>query len=447
MARPTELIARALVERLEDVLRDRSATVAVDGRGIRWHVIAAQGERAVRINCLHSGHSGALVLGAKGNRHLRHVSAQRRPAPRVGTEYDVSFEHEGTPIATGRTQDEERTLDAVCLWLSGEALSVVSDAHSFVDREQREGDRIASLLRAGLRGQFVVARDNELGPNRKVWVYGEGRSCQVASLDNGLVGCALLLASTQVARLEISPSQTVDVVQRWLEHASIATICASHPQTEVAPHADLFERGEISQWLWANLLDGSQTNSVLGGYRPLIVEILRRPIVSRFFAFTSLNRLCFSLCSHFPFETRGLPVISPEGVASYRAVTEQGVIEGRATKVAAFLEQSLSTIGRAPWHGVAAEALIPSINRALASRGLEECARRVQRKQWWDVAVESSVGRVRVSACHDDTHYCSLSYAGSSGEERRRRNTNSPDEAAALIDEWLGLQSSDQSSV
>lgn len=444
-----ETIARRLGRTVERALAADgiAAAVAAEGGGVHWHVDATHGARSCRVHCFHYGDmAGALVIGPKGNAHLRHVSARRPPEVRSGAEFLTYFLEGAEEVASGRTQDENVTVDALTRWLAGGSLTSLHDAHEHIDREFRAHRALASALKAELlkRGTAATVKlEKELGPSYELWVYSEGRACQLASLPHGSVGCALLLASTQVVRIEVPTSAAaIELVDSWLtEQQSIADIRSAFPGAEVSPHAEQFEAGDVAGWLWSNLLDGAGAGDpVLEVYRPLLLEIVARPTVSSFFAFTSLNRLCFSLCSHYPFETRAMPMVVPAGdetLPRYKAATAEARIEGDASEVAAFLEDVLTGVQTRPWHGVAGELLIETINQALEEQGLELRASRVQRRQWWDVVLRSKTGQVRLDGPHDGKAFCSLSFRPEHGEHEQR-NPRTLAEAVRLIAGWLG---------
>jgi hypothetical protein len=56
---------------------------------------------------------------------------------------------------------------------------------------------------------------------------------------------------------------------------------------------------------------------VLGPLRHLLEALAARPLPTRFFSYSSLNRFCFSASSHYPWVDRGLPVIAPARDGGY----------------------------------------------------------------------------------------------------------------------------------
>ncbi len=446
---PEQDVAEQLTPALAGALRAAGVTadVAHEGRGVHWHVTAVAGARSCRIHCFYYGDvAGALVLGVMGNAHLRNVAAQRPPVARRGAEYLTMFEDDGQERASGRTQDLAATLDTATRWLAGASLESVYAAHDHVDRELRAHRALAADLEAGLasrQADAVVKIERDLGPSFELWVYARDRACQLAALADGTVGCALLIHTTQVLRVEVATgADALEVVDGWVRaRNTIAGARQGHATADVSPHGELLEAGDVSGWLWANLLAGATDggSDVLRFYRPLIQEIRERPVASSFFAFTSLYTLCFSMCSHYPFETRSMPTVTPVGDGDehrYRARAGDRTCEGSASDVADFLEEALSRIEATPWHGVSGEALIEPINDALAERGSTLRARRVQRQQWWSVEIESARGVVRIDGARNDKACCGLAFAPAAGEHEHR-NPTTLRKAVEHIERWL----------
>lgn len=395
--RVEEQVARELATALEPALP--GASIAVAGMGVHWHVDLRVGARSARVHCFVYGDLvGALVLGPRGNSHLSRVQVGPELTIRQGAEFLVYFAEGDLRVADGRTQEQDAAIAALADWLvARRSLAEIHAAHPFVDRHRRALQRLAAaidpaLAAAGAPMRAVLEDDGSL----ELWVYGPGRSCVLAWLGDDRADAGFVLRHAQLARGAGAPAEVAAAVARWLGGATLEALAAALPGLALAESAGLYARGEVAAWHWANVLRSARAelaagqDGALGFYVPLLERVVATPAVARFFAFTSLDRLCFSRCSHFPFATEGLPIVHPAGRAPeprYQVVCGEAHAVGDADATVATLAAMLSTVAEAPFHGTVEDLLVEPVNAEFARLGSPLRAARVQRRQWFDTRV------------------------------------------------------------
>jgi hypothetical protein len=75
------------------------------------------------------------------------------------------------------------------------------------------------------------------------------------------------------------------------------------------PSAEAFEAGTEVDWAWTRLIEDSSASAAT---RALIHRASQEPILRRLFPYTSMDNLCFSHCTGYPY-TRDIPCLSPHG--------------------------------------------------------------------------------------------------------------------------------------
>lgn len=404
-----ETIARNLFSFLSETFEQASPVpeIEVEGGGVHWQVNVSVTSRGCRVHCFHYGDSpGDLHLGPRGNVHLRNVETAPPPPAYEGPEYLVCFTEGGGDAAEGRTTQPAEVASCLEQWLLKEsAPDEIYRAFPFVDRNRRAQRALAAVIDSRLADVGSTVRttaEQDYGGDVgiELWIYADKKSCRVAPAHHlDAVGCAFLSLGTQLANVTLeTASETATAVEMWVHQSlSLDELQQQITNLQLASFAKEFERGEIANWHWSNVLVQAREevergdDGVLAYYLPVLERIVENPTTKRFFSFTSLNRLCFSRCSHFPFATEDMPMLTPiaEG---YRAECGADVVDGDAQMIFDFLLAKLSSISDPPFHGCAADALIAPVNSLLHARGATVRAKRVQRRQWSDVLV-SSVGR------------------------------------------------------
>ena len=122
----------------------------------------------------------------------------------------------------------------------------------------------------------------------------------------------------------------------------------------------------------------------------MIRELVQRPTVVKLFPHTSMSWLHLSACSHYPFESAGLPTANPpvDGVFSARCGDEK--LSGSASDVADWMETKAAMVDYEPWYGIAIDSHIEPINAELVARGSELRVIRERTTSSWRVFVDAT---------------------------------------------------------
>jgi hypothetical protein len=318
MQRSQEIYANSLHAHLQASLDDVSITV--EGAGVQWQVNIKKGERWCRIHCFSYDDIGdSLVLGMRGNAHLSKLHSGPPRVPKQGAEYLIYFGSGERSCATGRTQEIVFVESAVRVWVADQLeLPEVYQQSPFVDAPFRKNVEIATKINAALETRAVKDRlvlegkstDSEF---TNLWLYAGDRSCHVTVGAKDAVNLALLLHRTSLAYIEnIETELCAQIIEYWTAlKGTLEGVQKISSLTELSAFALDFERGDYAAWHWGNVLAQVENDQVLAFYKPLLERIASSRITSRFFSFTSLYHLVFSRCSLYPFDSEGLPVLTP----------------------------------------------------------------------------------------------------------------------------------------
>jgi hypothetical protein len=300
MADPQETLAHALVDALAEVGVAARAT----GRGVHWHVDAGAADaRSMRVHCFWYGRELAgLFLGM----NPAHARARPRPAgaPYEGPEYAVTLT-EGGRLAEGRTHAIEEVVACARAWLDGMDLEQLQREVPFVERRGRPMRALGAQLDPRL--PWAVGGDSSW----ELRVRGEGRRCAARADDDGAVSCAFFLGPAQIA-CGATGDDTKRAIEAWLvEQVDLRTLAQRVPSVVLEAHAEVLE-SDPARWHWLHVRDRiADPNDVLAPMRELIAALAESPMATRFYCYSSLNRLCFSASSHYPWVDEGLPVVTP----------------------------------------------------------------------------------------------------------------------------------------
>lgn len=122
------------------------------------------------------------------------------------------------------------------------------------------------------------------------------------------------------------------------------------------------------------------------------------PIATRFYTYSSLNRLCFSASSHYPWVDEGLPVVAPNAGGAYLIGTAPCELEP-AVKL---IEATLLASPVQPFFGSAPLHEHPLLSECLARLGSDLRPQLIQHGAWYELIVAAAAGAKRciVSARH-----------------------------------------------
>ena len=98
----------------------------------------------------------------------------------------------------------------------------------------------------------------------------------------------------------------------WLiDGVPLRALAARVAGARLERHAEVLET-DPARWHWLHVRDRiGDDRDVLAPLRPLIEVLAASPVATAFYTYSSLNRLCFSASSHFPWVNDGLPIVCP----------------------------------------------------------------------------------------------------------------------------------------
>lgn len=346
-----------------------------------WTVVCSAGSRTLEISCfMHGPRPGALLLGM--NPANARSSLGARWAPLVGAEYSIYLKEGDLEIAEGRTQESRLAVACARAWLGGASLEAVVEEVPFVDAQRRALRSFARSLDPSLRLEFSRR------PCYVIWAHSEGRSCELRFGIDAL-SCSFRLRAAQVA---YASNPAPSAVEAWLLRRVPIRELGWIAGVELEKYAELLE-SDPSRWHWLHLTDRmADPDDVLAEHAPLIAALARSDIATRFYTFSSLNRLCFSASSHYPWLKERLPVIAPSQDGHY-------VIDNIKYELSAAIEQIERRLLASPYEPIAGTAddyVLVRMNAALERLGSALRAELVPREDWFCVEVPISTGRPRI---------------------------------------------------
>lgn len=374
--RDEERVAREVVEQLRAI----GIEAVAKGEGVHWRVTAGDAAaRSIVAHCFwYERAITGLVLGMNAGNHR---SSLRAPiTPYEGLELAVDFVDDRVTAANGRTRSVEPFLVAVRRWIDGSKLEDLVAAAPFVDARKRASRALASHLDRELGDRVTWHLGPE--PMYELWIYGDrSRACRV--MDNAI---SFYVGQVQVAfALEISDLRAA--VAAWLAEAAPVAALTEVGAT-IERHAEVLE-ADPARWHWLHVRDRiADPEDVLAPLAPLITLLADSPIASRFYTYSSLDRLCFSASSHYPWVGE-YPIVSPAGEGVYVGTTRASDL-GHAV---ALIETALSASPITPFFGAAADHELPAVVAAFARAHSHHVPKIIRRQQWTDVGVLNGARR------------------------------------------------------
>jgi hypothetical protein len=354
--------------RLVASLTARGVSARVEGVGVHWRVdVAAVEGRSVCVTCYwYEREEYGFVLGmnsANARSRLCNTSSD----PYEGPEFDVTLEAGGTRIADGRTFVIEEVIACVRTWLSGASLNAVEQETPFVNQRQRAMRAVGERLDPRLRWEVV----NDL--TVELWAYGERRACRVSGKS-----CSFLVGQAQIGFAPSADDLPGDVASWLLEGVPPAVL--ANRGVELERHADVLEV-DPARWHWLHVRDRiANPHDVLAPLARLITILATSPIASRFYTFSSLNRLCFSASSHYPWVGE-YPAVWTDDDGEYWLDDVRYSLEDAV----AGIEASLSGSPIEPFFGSAPDFEIRLVAESVSRLGSPVEPEIVRRGMWSDV--------------------------------------------------------------
>ncbi len=348
MMRPEEQTARDLAARLERV----GVGAEVVGGGVHWHVeVGAANARSARIDCFwYERVAHGLMLGMNPS-NGRSALGPRTP-PYEGPEYLVRVSVGGERVEDGRSRSVEPVVAALASWTGGGSLEELALAAPFLGFERRAMVAVAGQLDPRLRVELCG------DPAHDLWVYGARRSLRIRGLS-----CAFFVGQAQVAFADALDDLPGTAAAWLIERCRIDDLPARGVSLE--RHAAVIEE-DPARWHWLHVLDrGDTPGDVLSPLAPLLRRLAQSPIARRYYTFSSLNRLCFSASSHYPW-VGDLPLVVPtkeDGV--YALEAGRFDLEGAVGQI----EMALAACPVEPFFGTARDLRLPLVFAAFERQG------------------------------------------------------------------------------
>jgi hypothetical protein len=288
----------------------------------------------------------------------------------------VVLHGDGRRVADGRTRNAAEVVACARAWLANVEVDQLVREVSFVDEKPRAMRALAKALDSRLRWDIGPE------PGCELWIYGEGRSCKVVSIVDG-VACSFLTGQAQVAHgrtLRDVPA----AVSAWLVSGlSIGALRNEVAGVELERYAEVLEV-DPARWHWLHLRDRiADADDVLAPLRDLVEALAARPIVAAFYSFSSLNRLCFSASSHYPWVNEGLPSVVPANSGTYLVADTRCDLR-RAVEV---IEARLAAAPVRPFFGSEPHYELPILSERLAKLGSPLRPELMQRGAWYRLSV------------------------------------------------------------
>jgi hypothetical protein len=370
---PRALMARDLAARFEQA----GIIGHPRGAGVHWHVdLDTVDGRTARIHCFwYESVVHALMLGMNPSNGR---SALRPPiTPYDGPEYYMTLHLGGETVEHGRSRSVETVIVAARAWATGAGLEEIASLAPFIGAERRAMAAVAETLDTRLR---VEAGDN-------LWVYGAQRSCRI-----GGGSCAFFVGGAQVA-FAGELADLPGTVAAWLLDICPVSALAGWG-VSIERHAEVLEV-DPARWHWLHVVDrAADPHDVLAPLAPLLVRLAASPVVSRFYSFSSLNQLCFSASSHYPW-VGDFPVVAPTPVDRVYAL-QVGRFDLEDT--VRHIEAALASSPIAPFFGTARDLDLPLVAACFARQGSGLRPQRVQHQGFFAIEVATDRRSCRFGA-------------------------------------------------
>jgi hypothetical protein len=337
------------------------------------------------------------------------------------------LEERGRELLEGRTFDVAEVIRCVRAWIvDHRIIEELLVRFRFFDGGRRSDLRLAEILGARLRATPPVRVVAE--PYGGLWVYGDDRSCRVDS-NSEVGGSAFWLGQDHVASVILPEDELVEAVSAWTQaRASLEKLRRHHPGLAIEPHGEVLAGGgDVSRWHWLDSLERARKGDFPWAlFLPLIEGILDRPPIARFFSFASLDRLCFSSSSNFPFVTDGLPIILPvrstpirardlaDSAGQARYIVELGGAhhEAGVTEALERIEIAVTAAPHAPFRGSRAHLVKSQVDAELIRQAKSLRLELRQSRQWYEAIMQ----RDRRSCTVDSRATWHAAFTAESGE-------------------------------
>jgi hypothetical protein len=300
--------------------------------------------------------------------------------PRQGPEYAIAVDSAGECDAVGRTNSMREAIRCVRGWLHGASLDELALVVPFLDKTRRELHAIGARLDSRLHWKIGPYSD-------EIWLHSGQRSCCVTT-----ESCSFRTGDQKVA-FSWNPSDLPGDVAAWLlEGATLAQL--ADRGVNIERHAEVLEI-DPARWHWLHVRDRiANPNDVLAPLSSLIHALMKSPIASQFYTFSSLHSLCFSASSHYPFVGR-YPVVWPTADdGKYVVDDELCSLEQAVAKI----ESALQASEIEPFFGSGTDYEARLVTTSLARQGSTLRPDLIRKGAWASVWLIAGARRCRISA-------------------------------------------------
>jgi hypothetical protein len=380
MGERNEEMARALAAQLHAVGID----ARVNGVAVDWRVeVGVDGSRALRVRCVRNPAGSERTPRMRPGLSNARSVLQEVPGENEGPVYFVSLYASGVRVADGRTAAAQEVITCARGWLAGLELDQLVQEVPFVDADQRAMPAFAQRLDPQLRWEMAY-------PGSPLWIYGEGRRCEVRAIGATVV-CNFLVGTQQVAR-DFAQDDLPAAVASWLiEHVSLGELIARAPGVELERHAEVLEV-DPARWHWLHVLDRiADPDNVLAPLRELIHALSESPVATRFYSYSSHSQFCFSASSHFVWVNDGLPVVTLDEHDRILVNETPYDLQGAVQRI----EEILAGYPIRPFFGSAAHHDLPLLAEWLARERSELRLSLVPHRTFTNLVVEDPAGQRR----------------------------------------------------
>jgi hypothetical protein len=355
------------------------------GAGVNWQVdVGPVASRRLRVHCFwYERVISGIMIGPDPSNSRSLLEGPSKP-PYEGPEYLVILHADGVRAADGRTESAADVVACARVWLDGVELDQLVREVPFVDERRREMHALAQRLDEKLR--WDIAPD----PGYALWVYGDGRSCKLWGAE-GAAACSFWLGQQQVA-LHAAPDDVPAAVASWLvDRAPLRELVVRVPGVELERHAEVLEL-DPARWHWLHVRDRiADPDNMLAPLRDLIEALAASPVATRFYSYSSMNRLCFSASSHFLWVNAGLPIVQPDEAGVY--LVDETPCD--LTHAIQRIEEILASHPVRPFFGSAAHHELPLLAECLARQHSELRPQLVQQGAFYKLVVAEPSGQRR----------------------------------------------------
>ena len=145
--------------------------------------------------------------------------------------------------------------------------------------------------------------------------------CRMFSFDFWSLGVCLAHGATPEV------SEVANSIDKWITtRCQTGELARLFPFVRVSAEAAAYEGGTEVETRWKTYLTSMGKN--IPELAPIVAAASTEPRLRQLFPFTSLNRLCFSRCTGYPF-TNDTPLVASRGKNEYEVISSAGKSLGR----------------------------------------------------------------------------------------------------------------------